>query len=218
MPNKRALRGQWTRDGVKERLGFARRRLNDLQTLNQGDLAGAPGPERQQLVQEFFFHLVGAIEFLAQEINIARQLGIDPEEVDSQGVCKALQRRGDPIGELLSRLHPKTRNTPMPSDPYSDQGSLFRIALFRNFVSHIGKNPFNLEMDLSMPAAYAIAGQPSGAGVAALGSTPSRAQLFIDPRDLLDGRSTASKFDALVELGRFLDFVTSGCQNIMSEL
>ena len=56
-------------DPSKGRLLFAARRLNDLRTLKGGDLARVQPAERQQPLQEFFFHLVGAINLLAQHIN-----------------------------------------------------------------------------------------------------------------------------------------------------
>jgi hypothetical protein len=65
---------------VHDRLCFAERRLNELRVLNSGDLSGAVPRERQSLIQEFFFHLCGAIDFLAQTVNEARQLGI-PEDI-----------------------------------------------------------------------------------------------------------------------------------------
>ncbi len=54
------------------------RRLDDLKMLNNGDLAGAKPEDRQMLVEEFFFHLVGAVEVLAQVINEKRGLGLGP--------------------------------------------------------------------------------------------------------------------------------------------
>ena len=65
-------------EDVRERLSFAEKRLKELFALNGGNLAGADGSERQQLLQEFFFHLVGATEVLAQFVNEVRSLGIDP--------------------------------------------------------------------------------------------------------------------------------------------
>jgi hypothetical protein len=55
-----------TAEDVRERLGFARRRKDELIVLNGGNLPSADPHHRQQLVQEFFFHLVGAIEVLAK--------------------------------------------------------------------------------------------------------------------------------------------------------
>jgi len=46
-----------------------------------GDFGIVPEIERQQPLQEFLFHLVGAIEFLAQAINDARKLIRDEEAV-----------------------------------------------------------------------------------------------------------------------------------------
>ena len=67
-------------EDVRERLRFAAVRRDDLLALNDGDFLGADADERQQLVQEFFFHLVGAIEVLAQLVNDARGLGLSVDD------------------------------------------------------------------------------------------------------------------------------------------
>jgi hypothetical protein len=54
------------RHNVRARLRHARIRIHDLVALNEGDLIGADSHVRQRLIQEVFFHLVGAIEVFAQ--------------------------------------------------------------------------------------------------------------------------------------------------------
>jgi hypothetical protein len=51
-------------ESTLNRLDSAKKRLIELKQLNNGNIAGANGRERQQLIQEFFFHLVGSIDFL----------------------------------------------------------------------------------------------------------------------------------------------------------
>jgi|SRR4029077_1543156 hypothetical protein len=84
------------REDVSERLAFAGRRLEELLELNGGDLLGADASYRQQLIQEFFFHLVGATDVLAHLVNELRALGIDPEDVSIMRVSKALSA-SDPV-------------------------------------------------------------------------------------------------------------------------
>jgi hypothetical protein len=91
-----------TTEEMRERLGFARRRKEELVALNGGDLAGADPHYRQQLVQEYFFHLVGAIEMLAQFVNEARNLGLDVEDASVSRVIQAL-RKGMGFGQRLRR-------------------------------------------------------------------------------------------------------------------
>ena len=43
-------------------------------------------------------------------------------------------------------LHPNTRNTTLPSDPYSEEGSHHRIIIYRNFVTHRSYNPIKVKM------------------------------------------------------------------------
>jgi hypothetical protein len=92
-------------DAVNDRLLFAHRRLKDLEKLtrNNEDLSGADPKERQQLIQEFFFHLLGAIEFLTQVVNTSKSIGIDMEKVTINQVCDKLNKedRNDPIKTIL---------------------------------------------------------------------------------------------------------------------
>ena len=92
-------------------------------------------PMAQQLIQEFLFHLVASIQFLAQDVNQLRGLSIAPLDVTPVVVCRKLQN-GDSVKDLLLDLHPKTRNKSLPAKPYSVQGMHFRIIITRNYVCH----------------------------------------------------------------------------------
>lgn len=127
-----------SKEAVRDRLDFAERRLDDLRALNGGDLAGAADSDRQQLIQEYFFHLVGAIDFLAQSINVARELDLD--HVNVPNVAKQLSD-DDPLTKVLNEVHPRWRNA-LPDDPYSDDASFLRILKLRHHVCHRGHNPF----------------------------------------------------------------------------
>jgi hypothetical protein len=135
---------------VEDRLFVAEKRLRELEALNGGSLAGASHRDRQALVQEFFFHLTGAIEFLAQEINLKKSLGLLEHQVTPKSVAELLDA-ADPIRKVLLELHPDTKGQ-LPADPYSEDGSHFRIIVFRNFVTHIRHNPFFFRLG-SFPAA-----------------------------------------------------------------
>ena len=124
----------WQADDIRERISFATTRLDELLALGGGKLQSASGAERQQLMQEFFFHLVGATEQLAQLVNQNRGLGFSPDSVSVQGVARALQR-DDAVGKQLELLHPPTRGVPLPPDPYGDEGLMFRILVYRHFVT-----------------------------------------------------------------------------------
>jgi uncharacterized protein len=60
------------KEEIRTRIRFAEKRLQELLSLNDGNLPGANASERQQLTQEFFFHLVGATEEVAQLVNQTR--------------------------------------------------------------------------------------------------------------------------------------------------
>jgi hypothetical protein len=186
---------------VHDRLCFAERRLNDLRSLNGGAIGGAPHRERQPLLQEFFFHLGGAIDFLAQEVNNLRGLALTDEKVSVSEVIGCLTKANatDPIIPILTRLHPTTRNKPLPADPYSDEGSHFRIMVFRNFVSHIRHNPLSFHLG---------------------GPRDRMACLFLDPRlpRVPTDQRKPSNRDVFEELALFLDLVTSKCNLVLKEL
>jgi hypothetical protein len=189
---------------VRERLDFARRRLAQLLALNGGDLAGADVHERQQLIQEFFFHLIGAIEVLAQLVNEVRVLGLDDEGVSVSAV--AAQLRGDPLEPLLRQLYANSRRRPVPANPYSDDALLFRAYNYRHQVTHRRRNPFNFHVRLGDAALSTAAPPPPFSRTA---------HLLIDPRDPGRGPSTATLAD---ELERMLDLVTSRCEAVLAAL
>jgi hypothetical protein len=179
------------KDSINNRLFFSNRRLSELKQLNNGDIAGADIKERQQLIQEFFFHLVGSIEFLLQLINDSKQFGIEIEDVNIRSVCSNLPG-SDPLKTLLNQLHPTTRNRYLTVDPYSDEGCHFRIMVFRHRVCHHGDNPFFFR----------------------LGSLP-KSSLFIDPRNRNMGGSEKAVFD---ELEKFWNLIYDKCQRAIQLL
>jgi hypothetical protein len=185
---------------VHDRLYFAERRLNDLRSFSFGDLGAAAHRDRQSLVQEFFFHLCGAIDFLAQEVNSVRRLGISKENVSVASVRRKLTPN-DPIRSLLLELHPSTRKRPLPTDPYSEESSHFRIMLLRNFVSHIRHNPFSFCISIGS-------------------DTSPSAHFFLDPRKhyVPQDRRTPSKREAIEEMITFLGVVRSKCDMVLKEL
>lgn len=127
-------------DLVRDRIDFARRRMKDLLALNGGNLLGASAPDRDQLLMEFFFHVVGAVDLLAQLVNERRALGIPSEDVNVRSVVAALPP-GDLVGSKLNALYQSPRQ-PFPSDPYNEEGYMYRVYNYRHQVTHRGTNPF----------------------------------------------------------------------------
>jgi hypothetical protein len=102
-------------DDVHSRLGYARLRIDDLLTLNRGDLIGADGHHRQRLTQEVFFHLVGAIEVFAQMVNERRNLSRASEKVSISKLARGSVRSIPAIrSSLTSRACTRTLVTPLP--------------------------------------------------------------------------------------------------------
>jgi len=181
---------------LNDSLLFAQKRLDELKRLNNGNLAGAKPKDRQILIQEFFCHLVSAIEILWQVINKSKKLGIPDSQVCSEKVLKKLGRT-DPIRPLIASLYPKTRShrewKPLPSNPYSEEGSHFRILVFRHWVSHNGENPFAMRW----------------------GGDEPPISLFLDPRNQTLG---PSKLPAIEELEAFWSLVNRKCQWVIENL
>ncbi|GAH57600.1 unnamed protein product [marine sediment metagenome] len=180
---------------VNERLTFAKQRLEELEKINikYGDLAGAEGAYKQQLIQEFFFHIVSAIDFLAQLVNDSKNLGINIEYVTVREVCKQLPS-GDKIRILLENLHPETKGKNLPQDPYSEEGSHFRIILMRNIVCH---------QDMV------------GFSILVIVPGPPKTRLFIDPKYPNKGGSKKLVVD---ELNEFWDLVNDKCHKVLKLL
>jgi len=176
------------RRGVRNRLLFARRRLDELSQLGGGNLGTVSEIERQQPIQEFFFHLVGAIEFLAQTITDVRALPINEEDVNPRKVYKHL-KDNDLAKPILGQLYPQTRGKQLTQDPYSEEGSHFRIILFRNRVCHHGRNPFHFRVGSEPPCS-----------------------LFLDPRDRQD---KGSYKPATEELTLLWELVNRKCEQVL---
>lgn len=178
-------------DGVLERLAFAERRLQELLALNNGDLAGADSSFRQQLVQEFFFHLIGATELLAQLVNEFRGLGIDSEDVSIRKVSDSLPAT-DPVKVRLAALTVNTQRQPLPTDPYSDESYVYRIRNYRHQVTHRRRNPFLFRVGATTQASF-----------------------LLDPRDPTRIPSTQSAQD---ELQHMFNLVKDRCEEILALL
>jgi hypothetical protein len=141
-----------TPEDVRERLGFAAARQLELLQLNGGDLVRADPRSRQQLVQEFFFHLIGAVEMLAQFVNESRNLGLDEEDATARSVAKELPA-GDSLRIALEELYANTR-LPMPADPYSDEGIVYRAWNYRHQVTHRNRQPFQFNIQIGIAYDY----------------------------------------------------------------
>ncbi len=188
---------------INDCLSFSIRRLKDLENLNNGDIAGADRELREQLVREFFFHLVGAIDFLSQLINTKKNLQIPPIRVKVYSVVEGLKilDLNDPIIPILSLLHPDTSNSaPLPRDPYSEEGSHYRIIIYRNFITHRSYNPIKVKMP--------------GRSVHLI-IYPHHPSYLSDPRDPYNNNSEETILD---ELKYFHKLVQEKCKNIINML
>lgn len=174
---------------ARDRITSAARRLSELLAL--GEQFSALPQERQQLVQEFFFHAVGAIEMVAQVVNQGRAVRKSAEMVSPSSVAEALPA-ADPISAMLLALYANPKKDPMPADPYQDNGRIWRLWNYRHQVSHRGRNPFLFR----------------------IGSLPP-VSLMLDPRDPRAGHSSRSVQEELQEM---LALVEQRCEAILANL
>jgi hypothetical protein len=141
------------------------------------------------LVQEFFFHSVGAIDLVAQLVNERRSLGLNSEDVTISAVANKLPPT-DQLTTALRALYVKTRGQQVPPDPYSSEGYLFRHYNYRHQVTHRCQNPFLFR----------------------LGSAPS-ASFKLDPRDL-NGTPSAKSIEE--DMRAMLDLVVTRCADALA--
>jgi hypothetical protein len=178
-------------EDVNRRISSARLRLEDVLTLNKGNLPGADASERLRLVQEFFFHLLGTIDVIAHVVNERRALGLNAEEVTLAEVINRVPR-GDALRPHLELLRARVRNQPIPADPYTDESLIFRAYNYRHQVTHRHRNPFVFRVGGAPPASF-----------------------LLDPRDPNSGPSAESAQD---EMQRMLEIVEVGCRNVLAVL
>lgn len=177
---------------IKTKLSFAKRRFKDLCLLNNGDILGADSGERQMLTQEFFFHLVGSIEYLAQWVNEEKNLGLDKNDVNPTKVRNKLSNK-DPVRKIISFLYANPRKDSNPlaqpdgiSFGSSEEGLIYRIWNYRHQVVHRGRQAF-----------YFF--QPVGS----TGHVQREAQLVLDPRNnkpIPSGRAVQADLEAMLKL------------------
>ena len=142
------------------------------------------------MLQEFFFHLAGAVDLLAQLVNQSEGLGLDPDDVTVSGVIQKLPL--GPIRSALESSYANTRHRTLTATLDSPEGYLFRLFAHRHLLTH----------------------QRPGNFVIRRGSSPE-SSLFIDPRDRSLGPSPNSAID---ELRAMHAIVNQRCENLLSLL
>lgn len=176
-------------EAILQKLEFARRRRSDMQALNSGNFPSAPALEKHQLAQEFFFHLLGAVELTAQFTNEVLRLGIDLDRVTANNVIKKLAGQSA-VYSALSDLYANPRKSPMPADPYSPDGLVYRAYNYRHQVTHRGMNPF----------------------INRVGSSPE-VSFVLDPRE--NPPRKPSRLSLWVDMDAMYNRLSRGCQEVM---
>jgi len=106
-------------ESVTSKLIFATVRLDGIRDLLVPGQLSAEPVLRQQLAQEFFFHTVGATEYLGQLVNERRALGLAPDKVVVHRVAASLAAPSptDLLAKCLVGLSANTIKNPLPVDP-----------------------------------------------------------------------------------------------------
>jgi hypothetical protein len=133
------------KDSVLGKLSFARKRLDEICLLVSSNTISVNPNLRQQLAQEYFFHLLGAAEYLAQLINKERNLGLEVSDVALHKVTHRLKEvaSNDPLIPIFDSLNVNTKKEPFPTHPFSDKGHVSRLVNYRNEVVHRNTNPYH---------------------------------------------------------------------------
>ena len=169
-----------TIDEVGLRVRFASWRLENLKEVMSVNVTRNRFGERLQLMQEFFFHLVGAREVLALLINERRGLDYDPEKVSIGQIFKSL-KADDSIYSMVRELVVDPRREPFPTDPYTESAYIYRAVLYRNQVAHRHRTPLHIEVEFPYER---------------------KSFLYLDPRNYDVGHS---KIEAIEELSVMRD-------------
>lgn len=157
------------KDSILQKISFAKARLEEIQELVAAKNIAADANLRQQLVQEFFLHLLGAVDYLSQLVNERRNLGMKRTDVSAHKVKDKLSKAlvGDPLIPIMDLLSVDTKKEPFPSDPFSNRGLVYRLINYRNEVVHRNTNPYHFNMSAG----------------------PGFAEFWLDPRDHALGKT-----------------------------
>jgi hypothetical protein len=180
------------KDSVNDKLSFAKKRLDEICHLVTENKISVDANLRQQLAQEFFFHLLGAVEYLAQLVNESRALGVGANEVLVYKISDKLKQANssDPLISILDSLAVNTKKELFPTDPFSNYSLMYRLINYRNEVVHRNTNPYHFVL-----------------------SAGSRfAEFWLDPRDHSLGKTGVS---VDVDLTNMFNFVKQQIQNAL---
>jgi hypothetical protein len=189
-------------EDIRARLESARIRLQELATLGAfGDrsarLSASEGATRLRLVQEFFFHLIGAVDALAQIVKQRRGLALG-DDAGIRTVCKSVAETADDpnlLAALGGLCQPTRKVVQVPSDPYSEDGLILRALLYRHSVTHRHAGPLLFR----------------------IGGPETFASLLLNPRNRpLSGNF--AEMDAQKDLQAMLDAVTTRCNAALAVL
>lgn len=106
-------------------------------------------------MQEFFFHLIGAVEVVAHIVNDREGLGLTDDDATIRSVCTRL-KPGCAALAAFGGLCQQTRKTAFAGDPYSEDGLLFRALVHRHNVTHRHMSPFLIRIGSSPPTSLPI--------------------------------------------------------------
>lgn len=170
------------REIVFKKLTYACRRLKDMQNLNAGNFVGASTSDKHQLTQEFFFHLIGAVDYTAQFVNSALELKITGI-VNAKNVIDKLEatNKYPSVKNELKCIYVNLKENPtMPAKPYSHYGLVYRAYNYRHQVTHRGLYPFIYQPNTTR-VSVSLELDPRNDS-----TMPSKSSLFKDLEDMFE--------------------------------
>jgi hypothetical protein len=180
---------------VNQKLEFAKNRLTAFEALISNNELSTDPNVRPKIIQEFFFHLHGATEYLAQLVNERLSLGLNSDHLALHKIVKKLSKQGK-SNSLVSELQclcADTKRNPLPQTAYSNSGLIYRMVNYRNEVVHKAMNPFHFVL-----------------------SEPNTAYFWLDPRRNHSLGKSEEVVD--VELKAMYELVKTKCQKSLTIL
>lgn len=139
---------------VIDKLGYAQNRLDKLVELARMELFFSEFDTRQRVMQEFFFHLLGSVEYLMQLVNNRLELGHNPVDVTIKRTIKSIGKieKLEQLSKVVQQFWINTNEVSHIETPYTKDGMMLRIINYRNRVAHRGMNPYNIVIDKNITA------------------------------------------------------------------
>jgi hypothetical protein len=183
---------------ICKKLSFARQRMCELEPLAAGEFTNDLSAMKHQLVQEYFFHLIGAVDYASQYINNKLDFGIAIDDVKVWRIIKKLKGNDKykALSEALCDIYTETDQVKkMPRDPYLPKSLIWRAYKYRHRVTHWGFNSFIYKVYL--------------------GSRNVQPEICL-PLDIYADNPIPSNYSIMEDLEAMYEYFYQGCMKVVS--